>query len=100
MLRGGVALRWRRLPVDRLEYSHADVPVAQGGGGTDNTLKLIFIATRYLTDGALHLVLPFHGASSTPLYLPALPLLISLAALQGRLEPTFYLYSLALNTAT
>ena len=30
MLRGGVALRRRRLPVDRLEYSHADVPVAQG----------------------------------------------------------------------
>ena len=27
---GGVALRRRRLPVDRLEYSHADVPVAQG----------------------------------------------------------------------
>ncbi len=73
MLRGGVALRRRRLPVDRLEYSHADVPVAQGGGGTDNTLKLILIATRYLTDGALHLVMPFQGASSTPLYLPALP---------------------------
>lgn len=30
VLRGGVALRRRRLPVDRLEYSHADVPVAQG----------------------------------------------------------------------
>ena len=30
-MRGGVALRRRRLPVDRLEYSHADVPVAQGG---------------------------------------------------------------------
>ena len=29
MLRGGVALRRRRLPVDRLEYSHAGVPVAQ-----------------------------------------------------------------------
>ena len=26
---GGVALRRRRLPVDRLEYSHAGVPVAQ-----------------------------------------------------------------------
>lgn len=30
VLRGGVALRRRRLPVDRLEYSHAGVPVAQG----------------------------------------------------------------------
>ena len=29
VLRGGVALRRRRLPVDRLEYSHAGVPVAQ-----------------------------------------------------------------------
>lgn len=30
MLRGGIALWRRRLPVNRLEYSHADVPVAQG----------------------------------------------------------------------
>ncbi|MDO3386275.1 hypothetical protein QWI17_10535, partial [Gilvimarinus sp. SDUM040013] len=35
VLRGGVALRRRRLPVERLEYSHAGVPVAQGVCGAE-----------------------------------------------------------------
>ena len=58
MLRGGVALRRRRLPVDRLEYSHADVPVAQGIGLSDKyTFKLSPIATSCLDlGGEIHFV--------------------------------------------
>ena len=48
MLRGGVALRRRRLPVDRLEYSHADVPVAQRRLSNKYTAELLSIATRRL----------------------------------------------------
>ncbi|ELP98757.1 hypothetical protein A979_15973 [Pseudomonas syringae BRIP34876] len=48
VLRGGVALRRRRLPVDRLEYSHADVPVAQGGYAESKyTISQVLIATRW-----------------------------------------------------
>ena len=46
MLRGGVALRRRRLPVDRLEYSHADVPVLKGYAEPKYTMKPSPIATR------------------------------------------------------
>ncbi|MEA3172377.1 MAG: hypothetical protein QOI97_5325 [Pseudomonas sp.] len=43
---GGVALRRRRLPVDRLEYSHADVPVLKGYAEPKYTMKPSPIATR------------------------------------------------------